>query len=216
MSEQNDPPINPYAAPESPLDAAPVSLDANLAEIEATRRKYLNHEASVKSVGSLHILGGIFLTAMVIFRLADSNARGLTGIPEVIILILLLGVNFALGFGLTKLQSWARWVDAAFFCIGILMNIASFSIVLFVAPGALSGPIVGNLIGTLFGFLIYGYVLYLLLSPKGAMVFSAEYKEIIKATPHIKYKTSCLLKGLLLLLLAVFLFAILGFALRPR
>ena len=40
--------------------------------------------------------------------------------------------------------------------------------------------------GTLIGF----YMLYLLLSKKGTMVFSPEYKEIIAQTPHMKYKTS--------------------------
>ena len=136
MSEQNDPPINPYAAPESPLEAAPVSLDANLAEIEATRRKYLNHEASVKSVGSLHILGGIFTVFAVIMVLADPITRAQQGMGFAIFLTFLMMINLGIGFGLTKLQPWARWVDAAFFCIGILMNIASFAIVLLVAPGA--------------------------------------------------------------------------------
>ena len=41
-------------------------------------------------------------------------------------------------------------------------------------------------LGTLIGF----YMLYLLLSKKGTMVFSPEYKEIIAQTPHMKYKTS--------------------------
>jgi hypothetical protein len=47
--------------------------------------------------------------------------------------------------------------------------------------------------------IIPGYILYLLLSPKGSMVFSPEYWEAIERTPHIKYKTSWLLKGCLIL-----------------
>ena len=42
--------------------------------------------------------------------------------------------------------------------------------------------------------LIVGYILYLMLSEKGSVVFSPAYKEIIARTPHIKYRTSLILK----------------------
>lgn len=47
------------------------------------------------------------------------------------------------------------------------------------------------------GTLINGYILYLLQSKKGTMVFSQEYKQVIEATPEIKYKTSILIWVLL-------------------
>jgi hypothetical protein len=49
-------------------------------------------------------------------------------------------------------------------------------------------------IPTLVGMLIAGYILYLLLSPKGAVVFSRPTREIIARTPHVKYRTSPILK----------------------
>ena len=49
-------------------------------------------------------------------------------------------------------------------------------------------------------------VLYLIFSKKGAMVFSDEYKEIIRQTPEMKYRTSIVVwifLGLLVLLIVV-------------
>ena len=77
-------------------------------------------------------------------------------------------------------------------------------------PGQLPWPIV---IGYGFGGLIIGYILYLLLSPKGSMVFSDEYKEIIARTPHIRYKSSCLMVFLIVfvvVLVVIGLFAFIG------
>ena len=56
--------------------------------------------------------------------------------------------------------------------------------------------------------IIPAYILYLLLSSKGAMVFSTEYKEIIARTPHVKYRTSCIVWGALIVLGVVILLAV--------
>ena len=80
--------------------------------------------------------------------------------------------------GLRRLQPWARIVAAILSTFGLL----------------------GIPIGTLIG----AYFLYLLLSKKGSVVFSEEYKQVIAETPHLKYRTSkivLVLLGLLLFLL---------------
>ena len=59
---------------------------------------------------------------------------------------------------------WAKIPAAIIAAVGLL----SFSIVTFISI----------------------YILHLIFSSKGQMVFSPEYKEIIRQTPHIKYKTS--------------------------
>ncbi|MGE3820841.1 MAG: hypothetical protein AB7I30_15615, partial [Isosphaeraceae bacterium] len=52
--------INPYAPPEATLEPAPPSgAPGDLAEAVAIRRKHLNHEASIRAVGSLHLLGAL-------------------------------------------------------------------------------------------------------------------------------------------------------------
>lgn len=167
---------NPFAAPQS-MDYAGEIDDRPAALI---RQQYLSHEASVQSVGSLYflgslltLLGGGFLTFMVMS--GSSQASIDEGIG-----LLLLGLGFAQGFlafGLTKLKRWAR-----------------MSAALFAGLGLLAVPL---------GTLINGYILYLLLSAKGKMVFSDEYREIIQQTPEIKYRTSKVLWFFLILLLGL-------------
>jgi hypothetical protein len=48
---------NPYASPQTETGPALVTGET-LSDAEATRRKYLNHEASVKSIGSLYYTSG--------------------------------------------------------------------------------------------------------------------------------------------------------------
>lgn len=52
--------------------------------------------------------------------------------------------------------------------------------------------------------LFLGYVLYLLRSRKGAVVFSPEYRAVIEKTPHVRYKQSRLVWGFVVLLVIVF------------
>ncbi|WP_422931084.1 hypothetical protein [Singulisphaera sp. PoT] len=54
------------------------------------------------------------------------------------------------------------------------------------------------------------YTLYLLLSSKGKVVFSPEYREVIKLTPHVFYRTSLLVKILVTLLAVVLVLMIIG------
>jgi hypothetical protein len=54
--------------------------------------------------------------------------------------------------------------------------------------------------------LINGYILYLLNSKKGTIVFPDEYKQVIAATPEIKYKTPAavwLLLGFIVVVVAL-------------
>ena len=54
------------------------------------------------------------------------------------------------------------------------------------------------------------YILYLLLSKEGTVVFSDHYKQVIAQTPHIQYKTSVIVWILLLLVLTLLGLAILA------
>jgi uncharacterized membrane protein len=67
-----------------------------------------------------------------------------------------------------------------------------------------------GLLGFPVGTLINGYILYLLYSKKGKMVFSEEYQAIRLATPHVKYKTSVVVWVLLIIILLLLAAAILG------
>jgi hypothetical protein len=173
---------NPYAAPLA-ADAPPLLSDSDVRE--SIRKQHLSHEASVKSIGTLYLLGFIFLLlggiGQIFAALAGSGTdRTAMGWILAIALLVLAAVQFWLGQGLRKLKRGARGVAAVFAGIG--------------------------LIGFPIGTIISAYILYLLLSEKGKMVFSPEYQEIIAATPHIRYKTSIvvwIILGIFLLLIVL-------------
>jgi len=155
-------------------------------DAEDIRQTHIKHEASVKSVGFLYLLGGVLFLVMGVFMAPVIFAGGqATGsetpfLAAIIALYAGLGVlSIFLARGLRKLQRWVR----------IPVTILS-------ALGLLSFPI---------GTIINGYIIWLIWSEKGKMVFTDEYQEIIAATPHVKYKTSIVvwvLLGLLILFLA--------------
>jgi hypothetical protein len=153
---ENEPAFNPYAAPQSNLtNTAPT-------EVEVARRLLLKHEASVKSIGSLYLLGG----AVILF----SGFASLTlPISEWYIPAILIGLGCLeiwLALGLRRLKRAVR-----------------------IPTMILSGL---GLIGFPIGTIISAYILYLLGSQKGVQVFSDEYAQVIAATPHIKYRSSIL------------------------
>lgn len=139
-------PDNPYAVnPTSFPQPAGASSD-----VEAIRKKYLSHEASVKSIGLLYWLGGIFgaLLAPIYlvggaFALTDPDSR--LGGALLIVFSFFVGgmaaLQIAIALGLGKLVPWSRIGATIVSCIG--------------------------LIGFPIGTLISAYFLYLLLSQKG-------------------------------------------------
>ena len=202
-------PINPYAAPAADLaDLEPVGIEG-LAEAESIRRKYLNHEASIRSLGTLHYLAAFFgiLGAFGLFvTLVMRNPMNRDGVPilwgALAFYVVLSALHLALGHGLRALKTWARWTEVVLVSISLVFVMFGVIGVVVLAvtgnPAALPGVIVYAL-----GGLFSAYVLYLFVSAKGAMVFSPEYRAIIEKTPHVKYRTSLLVKIVLLVFVAV-------------
>jgi disulfide bond formation protein DsbB len=141
-------------------------------DVEQLRKAHINHEASVKSIGLLYFLGAAFLLLAAFGTFA---APGQAGRVIAALFIGLAALQIWAGIGLRKLRRWARIPS------GILSGL-----------GLLAFPL---------GTLINGYILYLLFSKKGAMVFSEEYRRAIEQTPHIKYRTSLVVWILLAFLL---------------
>lgn len=181
---------NPFASPlASETPRYPVD-----SETEAIRRKYLSHEASVQSMGTLYLIGGIFSAIYVVLGVV--GLIGLIGEGEIGSLELAIGGGFLLLFGaLTWLQLWSalglRKLDPK-------IRMPATIVALF------------GLIGFPIGTLISCYFLWLLHSKKGKVVFSPEYREVIDQTPHIKYKTSIIVWVFLALVLVLLFLGILG------
>jgi hypothetical protein len=146
-------------------------------EVEAIRHAHLSHEASVKSIGLLYLIGsgmlllagtGYFITGIAMLN-DQSREPSLAQFGAVMLaigafLVIYAVAQVVVAIGLRKLSPWSKIPAAVIAGIGLIFF-----------------PI---------GTLINGYVLYLLFSKKGTMVFSPGYKDVIFQTPHMKYKTS--------------------------
>jgi len=175
--------MNPYQPPESEILVS--SADAN---VEAIRREHLKHEASVKSVGTLYVLGGIlvFIAGLGILLAPGQNGTNPIMIAGGFFMLLLAVGQFWVGLGLRKLKCWTRIPTAVVSGIGML--------------------------GFPLGTVINGYIMYLVLSKKGRMVLSDDYQQIIAQTPEIKYKSSILVLLLVvILIIAVVVGSIMAF-----
>lgn len=160
-------------------------------EYESIRQAHLKHEASLKSVAILLLLGGaLMLFSGVMIMVSMSSMSGNSEMDMTGFILAMAVIYGAIGLvlillahGYRKLKRWVRIPGTIVACLGLL-----------------SFPI---------GTLINGYILYLLWSQKGKMVLSAEYQEVIAATPHMKYRTPVLVWVLLAIvilgLLAAFL-----------
>lgn len=202
-----EPDANPFAAPRAEVRRGRQFDD----EDEYIRRQYLNHEASLKSVGYLYVLGAALLLFSMFLPIKEmlGKAPGVNPDKQVVLTAVVLGfvylgvalLNLALAYGLIRLQNWARWTTfgLTIFNLVLIVGIRIFVTATTGKPGIPLPVLVIVLI-------IQGYIIYLTVSPKAEVVCSQEYKEIIARTPHIRYKTSIavwILLGLICLVLAL-------------
>jgi hypothetical protein len=216
-----DPPggVNPFEAPRAGIGGRAWGLDVADNDAELIRREHLGREANIKSLGHLNYLGAFFcglatiliaLTAMGVIPPRLDQPNTLDPMTQKLIFggmavfyLVFTALYGAMGYGLTHLQVWARWTQVVLTSLGLLY-------VAFMAlAAAMVNPVVG-LVVLLFGGGIGGLILYLLVSSKAGVVFSREYQEVIRKTPHVKYKTSIVVKILLGLLLLLIGFGVLA------
>src|SRR5450759_3656581 len=101
-------PLNPYQAPATRVDD--VSDSAN-PQAESIRREHINHEASIKAVGTLYYLSmfGLAVAGLAILFSPGAFAGGRMSdaVPAAIMVVMAVGL-FMVGRGLRKLQPWVR------------------------------------------------------------------------------------------------------------
>jgi hypothetical protein len=171
---------NPYEAPTAHVEDVhtPESDSA-----EAIRREHLQHEASVRSIGTIYLMAssvwGLLAGVILVQIFQDLDAgRFYDSFYGSAGFVLLPVASFAIGLGLRRLRPWTRIPAIVLSCLGLLW-----------IP---------------FGTLLHGYFLYLLFAAKGKRVLGPEYAAIVAATPHIEHRTSIatwIFLGLLLLFL---------------
>ena len=161
-----------------PAPIPPPLPDSIISDAEAIRKAHLTREASIQSIGTLYFIGAFIGCAAGVLAVMSGHGRPLAvRVGMLLVFVLLAAFQVWVGIGLRRLRPWARIPSGVLSAIGLI-----------------SIPI---------GTLINGYVLYLLFSKKSATVFSAPYRGVIAATPHIQYKTSRVVLVFAFLLLAV-------------
>jgi hypothetical protein len=169
---------NPYAVPQSVNVYAYRTVDARA---EEQRRTHLSHEASVQALGTLYAFASIIAIMTALFVIAMSG-RFNAGVIETVILLAGVVVFPSIAYGLRRLRPWARIPTILISVVGLPLF-----------------PI---------GTVVSGVVLFLLCSPKGAVVFSERYHEVIRQTPHIRYQTSPFVWSFLAVSLALFVIVV--------
>jgi hypothetical protein len=163
------------------VDSSPIPPplpNAILSEAETIRKAHLTREASIQSIGTLYLIGAfVGCTFGIVIALSSHDRPLAVRAGTLLVFVLFAAFQVWVGIGLHRLRPWSRIPS------GILSAIGLFGV-----------PI---------GTLINGYLLYLLFSKKSATVFSAPYRGVIVATPHIKYKTSRVVLFFAFLLVAV-------------
>jgi hypothetical protein len=218
--------LNPFAAPKAEIGHRTFPLDlATDSEAELVRRYHLSHEASIKSVGLLgYLLAGFglfvafVLVLMSVGAIENPQARGNEAFPLqgfVLIFVAIFygtigSIALALGYGLRRLQVWARWTTMVLSALALGYLILMMFVVLAILPMPNPALVIG-FIGV--AAAILAYVFYLMVSPKGSMVFSSEYKQVIARTPGIKTRSSLIVRlfiGLMVFLLLIGVIALIA------
>jgi hypothetical protein len=176
---------NPYSAPQARV--ADVG-SGDIEHAEEIRKEHINHEAGIRSAGTLYGLYALFLLLATLVFAFGAVTGGDAQNPRAVMIIAMVFCGgffwlfYKLASGLRALQNWARVPTAIISGLGLL----------------------GFPVGTL----INGYIMWLVLSKKGTFILSPEYAEIVAATPHIKRKTSIVVWIFLVLLLGLFVLLI--------
>jgi len=165
MNESASQTPNPYAP------GVVTQKDWGGRSVQLVRKNHLTHEASIKSVGLICFVASGICVLICGSNIATANSFTANGSQAGKTFFMMVGViagmlapcYFITAFGLRKLAPWSK------------------------LPGTILSAI--GLLGFPFLTFLFGIALYYLVTPKATMVFSDEYKEIIRQTSSMKYKT---------------------------
>ena len=126
------------------------------------RQQFIDCEANVRSIGELMLVGGGILAigSAILLAAGGSALRAV-----LLFVVMLVGIGqYCVGLRVRRFLPRAR-IGAIIFC----------GLWLFFIP-----------IGTVFG----GACLWYLVRPAATFVFTPEYQEVIRRTPHVRFRTS--------------------------
>jgi hypothetical protein len=167
--------FNPYAAPLVGVE----TVDPFQQDDTRIRKQFIDCEANVRSIAGVLIFGGLILTGV-------------------------FGIMSPLWVTTGDLQDLAF---ASFFAVLALLGIAQVIVGIRVQrlrPGARIGAILFCVLWMLFipfGTIIGGACVWYLVRPAAGYVFTPEYREVIRKTPHVHFQTSAVSWGILITVL---------------
>jgi hypothetical protein len=149
---------------------------------EALRNAYIQREASVRSIGLLYYFGFVALTieGFILLSSLATSRKPYLGLYVVYSFVMALA-QLVVGKGIRRLRPWAR------IGVGIVSGIA--------------------MTGWPWGTAFNAYLLYLVFSQKGRMLFTPEYQQAVAQTPDIRCGTSMLIKVVVVLIVLVVLWS---------
>ncbi|MFM7517944.1 MAG: hypothetical protein ACKO3V_13460 [Pirellula sp.] len=191
---------NPYTPSGSAYGNINPDTNVDMSQAELIRTSHLSHEANIQSLGCLYLLGGI--------------GGAISGVAYVAIGIgmlcnLIPAMEDQPQMDATVAGVMQIGIGVVTLAMSFLQLYAGRTMQTLNASGKIAAIIVS--VFSLFGCPCIGiFALYLLLSSKGEMIYSPQYKEIVQATPHIRYKTSIVVWILLFILLGLVAFGIIA------
>jgi hypothetical protein len=184
---------NPYAPPRTEI--SPTVVEKAPDDVGKQRTKHLRRESSIRVAGLLGlILAGFVVLTFGLGALSELYRQEDEGyepwmyrrwIARMISVISIAVLAFVTNWGLFRLRNWGRWALTielmlpipAFVCGWLLRSVTS-------DPG-LQGMVnpAGLTTVSVMSALSCPLLLFLMWSPRGEIVFSPEYSEIIRRTP---------------------------------
>ena len=163
---------NPYAAPLVGLE----TVDPFQQDDTRIRQQFIDCEANVHSIAELLMCGGIIVAGVCVvmaFNFVAVDRLAALGAAVLLASTGLAGiVQLIVGLRVRAFRPRAR-IGAIIFCALWLLFLP---------------------LGTIFG----GVCLWYLLRPAAKYVFTEEYRDIIRRTPHVQFRTSSASWGILI------------------
>jgi len=197
---------NPYAPPRTEI--SPPVVEKETDEVWNQRKKHLRRESFLR-VGGLFglILAGFVVLSFGFGTLSEILRQEEEGIEpwmyrrwvaRMICVISIAVVAFVTSWGLFRLRNWGRWALTIVTTLPVPLLVCGWLLLKLTAnPGIQENldPASLTVLSVISAFSC-PFLLYLLWSSKGEMVFSPEYSEIIRRTPGSRAGCSGILPAL--------------------
>jgi hypothetical protein len=200
---------NPYAPPRTEISPAVVETETD--DVGNQRTKHLRRESCIRVAGLL----GLILAGFVVLTFGLGGLSELYGhedgghepwmyrrwIARIVSVISIAVLAFVTSWGLFRLRNWGRWALTIVTTLPIPALVCGWLLRSFTSDPGLQGMVntAGLITVSVISAISCPLLLFLMWSPRGEMVFSHDYSEIIRRTPGSRPGCSGILPALTVL-----------------